>query len=168
MKSKFTINTLVLALCLLNFSNIVRADIPVHCLHHQVVGEWVFEKDQPQSYDMKPRHHLCGHALPDNPETSNIEMRSFVKNTEITVNLFSDNVAKEESSTIAEEGKWTMVYDEGFDIQLNGVDYFAFSKFYKEGRDHKSDCSSTLMGWYYDKANKMQGCWKGHKSDDKK
>ncbi len=81
------------------------------------------------------------------------------------VNLFSDHIAKEVGGTT--EGAWTMVYDEGFDIQLDGVDYFGFSKFYKEGYEHKSDCSSTLMGWYHDKTNKMQGCWKGHKTDEK-
>jgi hypothetical protein len=26
-------------------------------------------------------------------------------------------------------GKWTMVYDEGFEINLNRIKYFAFSKY---------------------------------------
>jgi cathepsin C len=26
-------------------------------------------------------------------------------------------------------GKWTMVYDEGFEIELEGVKYFAFSRY---------------------------------------
>ena len=27
------------------------------------------------------------------------------------------------------EGKWTMVYDEGFEVFINEVSYFAFSKY---------------------------------------
>jgi cathepsin C len=102
-------------LCLVFFSG-VRADIPVHCLKHQVTGEWIFEKDEPQSWDGHPQHHTCGHALPDNPATSNIEMRTFKKNSEMTVNLFSDHIAKEVNNADGTEGSWTMIYDEGFDV----------------------------------------------------
>jgi len=42
-----------------------------------------------------------------------------------------------------------MVYDEGFDVTVNDVSYFAFSKFYKDGFATKSDCSKTLLGWYH-------------------
>jgi hypothetical protein len=45
-----------------------------------------------------------------------------------------------------------MVYDEGFDVTVNDISYFAFSKFYKDGFDHKSDCSKTLLGWYHNTA----------------
>ncbi len=85
---------------------------------------------------------------------------------QIHLNLMEDNTvtdANERSFT----GDWTMVYDEGFDIQIGGIDYFAFSKFYKSGSEHKSDCSSTLVGWYHDKYNNMQGCFKGKKADGK-
>ncbi len=58
-----------------------------------------------------------------------------------------------------------MVYDEGFEVDINNINYFAFSKFYKEGTAHKSDCSSTLVGWYHDKANNLMGCYTGKKSD---
>jgi hypothetical protein len=30
-------------------------------------------------------------------------------------------------------GKWTMVYDEGFEVQFKGVKYFAFSKYKPDG-----------------------------------
>jgi len=58
-----------------------------------------------------------------------------------------------------------MVYDEGFDVTVNDVSYFAFSKFYKDGYDHKSDCSKTLLGWYHNTAENTMGCFRGHKAD---
>lgn len=58
-----------------------------------------------------------------------------------------------------------MVYDEGFDFTLNDVTYFAFSKFYEEDFDHKSDCSKTLDGWYHDLGKNEMGCFRGHKAD---
>ena len=45
-------------------------------------------------------------------------------------------------------GKWTMVYDEGFNIIHNNVHYFAFSTYYNSEGKSISDCSTTLVGWY--------------------
>ena len=44
-----------------------------------------------------------------------------------------------------------MVYDEGFEIRLHGVNYFAFSKYDKqENGVVESHCGETLIGWYHD------------------
>jgi len=58
-----------------------------------------------------------------------------------------------------------MVYDEGFAVDVGDFSYFAFSKFYKDGHDHKSDCSKTLIGWYHNKQENTMGCYKGFKID---
>jgi cathepsin C len=48
-------------------------------------------------------------------------------------------------------GDWTMIYDEGFEVHLKGVKYMAFSKYVSDGSyDYKSECSKTLVGWYFD------------------
>merc|ERR1719191_899454 len=41
----------------------VHGDLPVHCLHHQVVGDWVFELGAPSS-----ERSSCGHLKPDSEE----------------------------------------------------------------------------------------------------
>jgi len=63
--------------------------------------------------------------------------------------LNKDNTAKFSGSN----GKWTMIYDEGFEVDVDNMNYFAFSKFYKEGHEYKSECSKTLKGWYHDIKN---------------
>ncbi len=58
-------------------------------------------------------------------------------------------------------GKWTMVYDEGFDMIIDDYSFFAFSKYSPNSFDKKyvfldnkkskwvSKCYSTLIGWYH-------------------
>jgi len=115
--------------------------------------------------DNNPAHFRCGHELPDNPDTSNVEKRDFKTDSQKRMSLFGDDTAKDHD--INQDGTWTMIYDEGFDIIVGNTHYFAFSKFYKDGSDHKSDCSKTLVGWYHNTESGQKGCWKGEKSDGK-
>ena len=49
-----------------------------------------------------------------------------------------------------------MVYDEGFEINLENVKYFAFSEYYSKGQyldEYESNCAKTLVGWYHNKAS---------------
>merc|ERR1719162_1579335 len=55
------------SVCVLVLVNVVSfqlalADLPVHCLRHQVVGEWEFTLGP-----LAPKRSSCGHAKPDNP-----------------------------------------------------------------------------------------------------
>ena len=71
-------------------------------------------------------------------------------------------------------GRWTMVYDEGFEMVINGTSYFAFSKYSYEGNSqpkddddeksdgYKSQCHSTFMGWYHTVSN-THGCFYANK-----
>ena len=59
--------------------NLAFADLPVHCLQDQITGEWTFHLEAPVNFTGEERQHLCGHELPDNPETSNIEKYGFIK-----------------------------------------------------------------------------------------
>ncbi|ETW17330.1 hypothetical protein PFFVO_03762 [Plasmodium falciparum Vietnam Oak-Knoll (FVO)] len=40
-------------------------------------------------------------------------------------------------------GHWTMVYDEGFEIRLNGSKYFAFFKYERKSNAH---CPTSIEG----------------------
>ena len=59
-----------------------------------------------------------------------------------------------------------MVYDEGFEIKLNDVVYFAFSKYGPTANGgYESYCGETLIGWYNDLNTKQRGCYKATKLD---
>jgi cathepsin C len=63
------------------------------------------------------------------------------------------------------KGTWTTVYDEGFEVDVGGKKFFAFSKF-----DHgKSLCKGTWPGWHRDATNpdgKSWGCYQGSKEKE--
>merc|ERR1719159_273035 len=42
------------------FPCVTRADLPVHCLHHEIVGEWRFTLGP-----LSGRRTSCGHKRPD-------------------------------------------------------------------------------------------------------
>jgi len=69
-------------------------------------------------------------------------------------------------------GKWTMVYDEGFEVHINKysskVDVkqykcFAFSKYKTNFSGAYSYCGETLLGWYENTETGERGCYKAMK-----
>lgn len=56
-----------------------------------------------------------------------------------------------------------MVYDEGFEVEHNGVKYFAFSKYEPNGSDYKSLCGETLIGWFSNLKSGEKGCYRASK-----
>lgn len=140
---------------------LVRADLPVHCLRRQVAGEWRFVLGKPTA-----NRTSCGHLKPDTEDgqPSFALVDGADAKTELVVQLESTNVARSNGKT----GNWTMVYDEGFEVQLDGRVYFAFSKFTFEnatmgvGKPRNiSDCSKTMIGWFTDEDRAEFGCYYG-------
>lgn len=65
-------------------------------------------------------------------------------------------------------GTWTMIYDEGFNVDFPEFTFFAFSKYTIEdefnGRKvYKSQCYSTCVGWYSNKDKTKWGCYQAFK-----
>ena len=66
-----------------------------------------------------------------------------------------------------------MVYDEGFEVVMDGTIYFAFNKYRRQGPDdtegmhpgYVSECSYTLAGWYHNEEATNWGCYFGEKDD---
>jgi cathepsin C len=136
----------------------VQADLPVHCLRHQVVGQWEFT--------MGPTSHQrssCGHQRPDDeskqPEVL-LQQISSVKR----ISLQDPNIAMSDGQT---PGNWTMIYDEGFEVKVDGLSFFAFSNFdLKYDNDVKintSHCDKTQLGWYHNADRTQWGCYYGKK-----
>jgi len=81
------------------------------------------------------------------------------------VALKNPNIAAARES----HGTWTMVYDEGFEVNIAGLNFFAFSNFTYEVNPsdplHKkhnvSHCGETMVGWYQNMDRTRFGCFYG-------
>lgn len=57
-----------------------------------------------------------------------------------------------------------MIYDEGFEVAVDGKTFFAFSKFTLDGEGKNvTDCSQTLTGWWKEGDGVSYGCYYGRK-----
>jgi len=157
----------------------IKSDIPTHCVKSQIVGEWVFKRTPAVKRSLNELYSeeaLCGHQLPSNEKTSMrvTDLSKYQLGEDLKVKLSNDDSVKFISGDHSNlKGKWTMVYDEGFDIVVNketpseNISYFAFLKYdeKKPGSNVKSRyasyCYVTLNGWYH--IGDKWGCFQGHK-----
>ena len=94
-----------------------NADLPVHCLRHQIAGGWTFHLSEPTSERTK-----CGHQSPDSKGAQpSVNMNDYP--TTLNVNLEGTSSAMSDG----EMGSWTMVYDEGFEVKVGMKTFFAFA-----------------------------------------
>lgn len=156
-------------------------DIPTHCLKSQVAGTWKFKRtslEKKEASDLFKENMLCGHKLPSHESTSldatSLEKFNyqFVEDLEVVLNG-EDDSARFSGDHQGKIGKWTMVYDEGFDITvkkddpLEHISYFAFLKYArtKAGSSvqskYASYCNVTLNGWYH--VGNKWGCFQAHR-----
>ena len=89
--------------------------------------------------------------------------------------LRSPNIAR---ASDGRAGRWTMVYDEGFEVRLGGRVFFAFSRFHtsraardnapiapKDTAGYASECARTAPGWYHEPNASAWGCYYGVKAE---
>lgn len=135
----------------------VRGDLPVHCLRHQIVGDWEFTLAPPS-----PKRTSCGHQKPDNQDSQPpLDFVTAAAGSTKRVTLSDPDTANSDSG---ETGSWTMIYDEGFEVVLGDQVFFAFSKFDfiqdpNKGKTNISHCAATEVGWYHDKTRSQWGCY---------
>eukprot|EP00747_Dinoflagellata_sp_TGD_P166414 gnl/TRDRNA2_/TRDRNA2_189164_c0_seq1.p1 gnl/TRDRNA2_/TRDRNA2_189164_c0~~gnl/TRDRNA2_/TRDRNA2_189164_c0_seq1.p1 ORF type:complete len:552 (+),score=122.72 gnl/TRDRNA2_/TRDRNA2_189164_c0_seq1:89-1744(+) len=147
------------------------ADLPVHCLFHEVVGEWRFVLGP-----LSPQRSSCGHAHPDLVEAQPPQRlvddslrNSTAAASELFVTLRSPNIA---STSHDPKGTWTMVYDEGFEVVNSGMTFFAFSNYTFKNpaaktnalKQNVSHCGQTMVGWYRNAERTRFGCYYGIKA----
>lgn len=137
---------------------LVLGDLPVHCLRHQVEGDWDFFLGP-----SGPKRSSCGHQQPDNEARQPPVSLSDVS-VQKQVSLRSPNVASTASDN---DGHWTMIYDEAFEVKVDGLALLAFSRFdlsYKGGqKTNTSRCGETQLGWYHDADRTKFGCFYARK-----
>lgn len=142
----------------------VEADLPVHCVRHQIVGEWTFLLGPPSKNRLD-----CGHRHPDREDAQpHLSQVHSVRN--VTVHLLEPN----EAAVGKAKGNWTMIYDEGFEVDSDdGLEFFAFSKFQLLAPEMRqfsgqsailSECHKTQVGWYRNTKEGVWGCFYGHRT----
>lgn len=166
------ISFVVAALCVLAVVLLqpAQADLPIHCLHAQVAGDWEFTLD---AGGHKVGEHgdltsiTCGYPQPDRNADHFTRPPVLVAASTYKVTLASPNVATDAKGN---KGTWTMIYDEGFEVQIAGRSFFAFNKYVPNPgtpltsdkvAHYTSHCDETMVGWWQDKTANTWGCYRG-------
>ena len=116
----------------------IEADTPANCTFEDVKGTWTF-------------------YIGENGNDNTIKCdSSFKVVTELRVHLLFPDVVLDDNYS---RGFWTMIYNQGFEVVLNGTKYFAFSKYVGS----VSYCDKTLPGWSHDAQDVSQNwaCYYG-------
>jgi len=109
----------------------VSCDVQTNCTYEETVGDWVL---------------YIGHGNLTNQEIDCNNNVNVTKTIRVTL-LFPDHVADE----FGNEGTWTMVYNQGFEIKLGGRKYFAFQYCDETApKQWTSYCDQTFNGWSHD------------------
>ena len=125
----------------------VIGDTPANCTYDEIQGSWVF---------------YAGLSRYDNTLKCD---KAFKLAREFHFQLlFPDIVVDDEGN----RGFWTMIYNQGFEVVVDGRKYFAFSKYSKSGAKVTSFCNQTMPGWSHDAqvVSKNWGCFYGKSFDE--
>jgi len=118
-------------------SNVV-SDTPANCTYMDIQGNWVFS------------------IGPNNNDRSLDCSTQFDTIRSLKVKLMYPDVAVDE---FGNEGFWTIIYNQGFEVSVAGRKYFAFSKYVGE----KSFCHETMSGWTHNLLGSDWACYSGKK-----
>lgn len=120
---------------------LATADLPLHCLTEDALGEWEFKADD-APYGAVPK---CGHTAPNSITSALSLVGANARDTNVgkkpreTLRVtLTDRIADSEEAGVqhlvavasdGRKGTWTMVFDEGFEVRLGGESYFAQFEF---------------------------------------
>ncbi|KAL1235532.1 Dipeptidyl peptidase [Trichinella pseudospiralis] len=120
-----------------------EADIPVSCYFEDVAGTWKFQES--------------GYSTKGPVQCDNTTMDF---NRQNIIQLLYPNVALDK---FGNRGKWTLIYNQGFEVIVNNRKYFAFFKWIKRDTKFISICGKTLPGWQHDILGRHWSCFVGTK-----
>jgi len=150
---------LVATLALLDVS---EADLPVHCVHSQVLGTWTFHRGPGQQQKVGLKCSKTPEVYDHANDRYGLGEPNYSSADAVKVHLKEPNVAEHvDAKGVTHKGTWTMIYDEGFEVNVNNHKYFAFSYFKKGSTEHhkKSVCHKTFPGWYHNAKNPDSMSW---------
>lgn len=121
---------LAIIICLVYLTKVVLGDVPTNCTYEETVGAWTLYV----SSSKYTNEVFCNFV--------------FDPVEEINVELAFPNIVTDDKGN---QGTWTMVYNQGFEIQLNGRSYFAF-QYARETKPKvwTSYCDCTFNGYVHD------------------
>jgi len=131
------------AACLLTLVASVRSDTPANCHFKDVVGKWSF---------------MIGDETRDRPFSCSQSQTFDVK---YEVDLIYPNVVVDQ---FGNSGFWTLVYNQGFEIQQKGSTAFGFFMYKREGAKVTSYCDQTFVGWTHNVVGRNWKCFWAKKS----
>ncbi|KAK7086269.1 hypothetical protein SK128_002210 [Halocaridina rubra] len=121
----------------------VLADTPAHCLFEDIKGTWTFQETERSG---------------DN--TLNCDTLGPIVHTK-NFTLSFPNTAMDE---LGNEGTWTMIWNQGFEVNINERSYFAFSYYEGDFTSSTSYCDRTFNGWSRDKTMRNWSCYGAQKN----
>ncbi|XP_053651751.2 dipeptidyl peptidase 1 [Cherax quadricarinatus] len=135
--SMMIVATLVLALVGLS-----AADLPVVCYYEDIRGSWSFSETERRG---------------DN--TINCDTLGPIVYTKNFTFTFPNTVTDE----LGNQGTWTMISNQGFEVNINQRSYFAFSYYEGDWDSSVSYCDRTLNGWSRDRTVRNWSCFSAAK-----
>merc|ERR1719506_708751 len=100
---------LVLALSLLDFS---EADLPVHCVHSQILGKWAFHRGAGQQQKVGLKCSQTSQVYDHASDRYGLGEPNFSPADKVQVHLKEPNIAEYVENGVTHKGTWTMIYDE--------------------------------------------------------
>ncbi|GAB5367994.1 hypothetical protein AAMO2058_001279600 [Amorphochlora amoebiformis] len=157
---------------------LARADLPIHCIHDQIFGQWKLKFSK--LYDSP---HMCGYKSPDHSAfhfKGYTFKPEYVSEEVMTVSPPRGSEPVRNMGGFVADMNWTLVYDEGMHFSTPaGKNAFAFFEYQpKSGRTYGSqevssfvsNCHKTMVGWYHQTVNgkTFHGCFKAEMVAPKK
>ncbi|XP_061433200.1 dipeptidyl peptidase 1-like [Lethenteron reissneri] len=118
------------------------ADLPVNCSFEDLVGTWEMEVGPVNS----------GPQVDCEPAGKAVQV--------VRLHLLKMNVAADEKGN---QGTFTIIYNQGFEVVLTGYKWFAFFNFTKVGTVVTSLCAETRAGWVHDVLGRNWACFRGRR-----
>ena len=122
----------------------VLGDTPANCTYEDILGTWQFSIGTP-NFDRTVDCNAFGAGS--------------VAST-LTVQLVFPDKAVDQYGNV---GFWTLIYNQGFEVQIANKKYFAFSNYTTSGQSVTSYCHSTFNGWSHDFWGHNWACYFGEK-----
>ncbi|XP_075707555.1 dipeptidyl peptidase 1 [Rhinoderma darwinii] len=141
-------SVLVIAL-LAAWSRPGTSDTPANCSFPDLEGTWEFQVS-PSKAGASSKDIDCSQLGP-------VE-----KTLKITIRPL--DVAEDEFGNV---GFVTLIYNQGFEIVVNGYKWFAFFKYEQKGTNVTSYCHETFPGWVHDVLGRNWACFLGKKVSPK-
>ncbi|KAK8401603.1 hypothetical protein O3P69_001024 [Scylla paramamosain] len=133
------------ALLIAGIIQLAAGDTPANCLYEDVRGTWTFMETE----------RLGSHNIDCDTLGAIVHVKNFT--------LAFPDIATDELSNA---GTWTMIYNQGFEININQRSYFAFL-YYETGENSvTSYCGHTFTGWSRDKTVRNWSCFNATKTTE--